>query len=348
MSTLLVLGGTSWLGGAVARHARDAGHDVTCLARGTSGSVPDGVSWVTGDRDDPATAYTDVASRDWDAVVDVARQPVHVRGALDALAGRAGHWLFVSTCSVYADNATPGDDESAELHEPWAGPDPLALAPDEEYGAAKVACEQAVLSARPDALIARSGLIVGYGDRSDRFGYWPARLARAAGSPDGEVLLAPRDQALQVVDVEDLAAWLVRCAGDRTGGVVNAMSPPLTLGDLYDACATALDAPAPATAEPSDAWLQARDVTPWMGPDSLPLWLPQPEYAGFMTRDVTAARGAGLTFRPLAEIVRASLDWERERGLDRDRRAGLTPAYEAELVAAWHADAPASSPATSV
>ncbi|RYU10237.1 NAD-dependent epimerase/dehydratase family protein [Nocardioides iriomotensis] len=348
MSTLLVLGGTSWLGGAVARHARDAGHDVTCLARGSSGSVPDGVTWVTGDRDDPAAAYTEVASRDRDAVVDVARQPVHVRGALDALAARAGHWLFVSTCSVYADNGTPGADESAALHEPWVGPDPLALAPDEEYGPAKVACEQAVLAARPDALVARSGLIVGYGDRSDRFGYWPARFARAAGSPhrdvDGEVLLAPRDQALQVVDVEDFAAWLVRCAADRTGGVVNAMSPSLTLGDLYDACAAALDGPPPAAAEPSDGWLQGREVTPWMGPDSLPLWLPQPEYAGFMTRDVAAAEQAGLTFRPLAEIVRASLAWERERGLDRDRRAGLTPAYEAELVTAWRAEAPGTSP----
>lgn len=334
MSTLLVLGGTSWLGGAVARHARDSGQDVTCLARGTSGSVPDGVTWVTGDRDDPASAYTAVASRDWDAVVDVGRQPVHVRGALDALAGRAGHWAFVSTCSVYADDSTPGQDETAALHEPWVGPDPLALAPDEEYGPAKVACERAVLDARPDALVARSGLIVGYGDRSDRFGYWPARFARAAGSPDDVVLLAPRDHALQVVDVEDLAAWLVRCAADGTGGVANAMSPTCTLGDLYDACAEAVGA-VPATVEPRDDWLRAREVAPWMGPESLPLWLPQPVYAGFMRRDVTVAEKLGLTFRPLAESVRSGLAWERERGLDRDRRAGLTPGREAELAAAW-------------
>jgi 2'-hydroxyisoflavone reductase len=346
MSTLLVLGGTSWLGGVVARHARDAGHDVTCLARGTTGSVPDGVTWVTGDRDHPAAAYADVASRRWDTVLDVARQPVHVRGALDALADRTDHWVFVSTCSVYADDGTPGDDETAALHEPWVGPDPLALAPAEAYGPAKVACEHAVLAARPGALVARSGLIVGYGDPSDRFGYWPARYDRAAAHPagasDDAVLLAPRDHALQVVDVEDLAAWLVRCAVDGTGGVVNAMSPTFGLGDLYDACAGAVGATS-ATAEPTDAWLQAREVDPWMGPESLPLWLPQPEYAGFMTRDVTLAGQLGLTFRPLAESVRASLAWEREHGLDRARRAGLTPAREAALVAAWRAETAADA-----
>lgn len=333
MSTLLVLGGTSWLGGAVARHARDAGHDVTCLARGTSGSVPDGVTLVTGDRDDPSAAYAAVADRDWDAVVDVARQPVHVRGALDALAARAGHWVFVSTCSVYADNSHPGDDESAALLEPWVGDDPLAIAPDEEYGPAKVACEQLVLAAAPGALVARSGLIVGAGDRSDRFGYWPARFAR--GSADGALLLAPRDHAVQVIDVEDFAAWLVRCAADGTGGVVNAMGRTHTLGDLYDACVTAVGGTAPDTTEPTDAWLQEHEVAPWMGPESLPLWLPQPEYAGFMTRDVAAAEGLGLTFRPLLDSVRSSLATEQERGLDRDRRAGLTPAREAVLAAAW-------------
>jgi 2'-hydroxyisoflavone reductase len=350
MSTLLVLGGTSWLGGAVARHARDAGHDVTCLARGASGSVPDGVTGVTGDRDQPDAAYAEVGARHWDAVVDVARQPVHVRGALDALADRTDHWVFVSTCSVYADDSTPGDDETAVLHEPWVGPDPLTLAPDEAYGPAKVACEKAVLAARPDALVARSGLIVGYGDPSDRFGYWPARFDRAtqdrAAVSDEAVLLAPRDHALQVVDVEDLAAWLVRCAVDRTGGVVNAMSPTLRLGDLYDACADAVGA-VPATAEPTDAWLQAREVDPWMGPESLPLWLPQPGYAGFMTRDVTRAGQLGLAFRPLAESVRASLAWERERGVDRDRQAGLTRAREADLVTAWRAETAAEAPARS-
>jgi nucleoside-diphosphate-sugar epimerase len=347
MTSILVLGGTSWLGGTVARLARDAGHDVTCLARGASGSAPDGVTWVTADRDDPATAYDKVTGRSWDAVIDVARQPAHVRGAVDALAGSAGHWVFVSTCSVYADDSTPGQDESGPLHEPWVGADPLELAPDEQYGPAKVACEQAVLAARPDALVARSGLIVGYGDPSDRFGYWPARYADAAADARGsnetgrsEILLAPRGHDLQLIDVEDMAAWLVSCAVERIGGVANAMSPPVTLGELYHTCADVLGAE-PAVVEPTDSWLQEREVAPWMGPDSLPLWLPQPEYAGFMTRDVTAAVRLGLTSRPLAESVRASLEWERERGLHRDRRAGLTLAREAELVTAWRSAVPA-------
>ena len=325
--SLLVLGGTSWLGGAVARHAVATGHAVTCLARGASGEVPAGAELVVGDRDDPATAYAAVADRDWDAVVDVARQPLHVRGAVDALGGRVVHWVFVSTCNVYADDGTPGADESADLRDPWTGE---GLAPDEEYGPAKVACEQAVLAAHPDALVARSGLIVGHGDPSDRFGYWPARFARA--TPGERVLLAPSGQALQIVDVEDFAAWLVQCAVTGTGGVVNAMGPMHTLADLYTACAAAVGHQVTGV-EVSDAWLQEHEVTPWMGEDSLSLWLPQPEYAGFMARDRSAAGRIGLSHRPLLESVRAALAWERERGLHRPRRSGLTPAAEAALLA---------------
>ena len=310
-----------------AQHAVAAGHAVTCLARGASGEVPAGAELVVGDRDDPATAYAAVADRDWDAVVDVARQPLHVRGALDALGGRVGHWVFVSTCNVYADDGTPGADESADLRDPWTGE---GLAPDEEYGPAKVACEQAVLAAHPDDLVARSVLIVGHGDPSDRFGYWPARFARA--TPGERVLLAPSGQALQVVDVEDFAAWLVQCAVTGTGGVVNAMGPMHTLADLYTACAAAAGHQITGV-EVSDAWLQEHEVTPWMGEDSLSLWLPQPEYAGFMARDRSAAGRLGLSHRPLLESVRAALAWERERGLHRPRRSGLTPAAEAALLA---------------
>lgn len=323
--SVLVLGGTSWLGGAVARRARDAGHDVTCLARGESGSVPDGVRLVVADRD-LVTAYDGIA-RDWDVVVDVARQPLHVRGAVAALAGRVRQWVFVSTCSVYADDSTPGVDEGAALHPAWVGD---GLAPDEEYGPAKVACEQELLAVFPDALVARAGLIVGYGDRSDRFGYWPARLSRA-GDGDG-VLVPPRDAWSQVIDVEDLAGWLVRCGETGQGGIANAMGEPTRLGDLLTACAEA-SGTSPRWVEAGDGWLQEQGVAPWSGPDSLPLWLPQPEYAGFMTRSTAAARTAGLTTRPVVESARAALSWERELGRDRARRAGLTPDREAGLLA---------------
>jgi nucleoside-diphosphate-sugar epimerase len=323
---VLVLGGTSWLGGAVARHARDLGHQVTCLARGEAGTPPEGVRLVRADRDSEA-AYDAVRGQSWDFVVDVARQPLHVRGAVAALAEATRHWVFVSTCSVYADDDSPGSDESARRHEPWSGD---GLAPDEAYGPAKVACEDAVLAASPEATVARAGLIVGYGDRSDRFGYWPARIARA--EPGEPVLVPPLDDAVQVVDVEDLAAWLVRCGEQRTSGVFNAMGDTCALGEVLDASVTAAGRSG-RLVEVSDAWLRDREVEPWMGPDSLPLWLPQPEYAGFMTRSNAAARAAGLELRPLAESTRAALDWERELGLDRERRAGLSPEREKGLLA---------------
>ncbi|MGA9745984.1 MAG: oxidoreductase, partial [Nocardioides sp.] len=176
---------------------------------------------------------------------------------------------------------------------------------------------------------ARSGLIVGAGDRSDRFGYWPGRLARARVGE--QVLVPPRDHALQVIDVDDLAAWLVRCAVDRTGGIFNAMGEPTTLGALFEACVAAVPE-SPELVEAPEVWLQRSGVRPWMGPDSLPLWLPQPEYAGFMTRDTRAAGASGLRHRPLTEVIASALAWERERGLDRDRRAGLTPAAERDLL----------------
>jgi len=227
--SLLVLGGTSWLGGTVARHAAEHGHRVTCLARGSSGTAPEAVEFIGADRSDPDAAYATVAERSWDAVIDLARQPQHVRGAVSALSERVSHWIFVSTCSVYADDSVAGADESATLHDPWEGD---GLAPDEAYGPAKVACERVVLESCPEALVARSGLIVGYGDRSDRFGYWVARLALAGTAP----VLVPDTPELgtQTIDVRDLAAWLVDASAV---GAYNAVGPQIALGPLLDQAA---------------------------------------------------------------------------------------------------------------
>ena len=324
---LLVLGGTSWLGGAVARRAAERGHRVTCLARGESGTPPTGTDWVRADRADPA-AYDEVL-RPWDAVVDVSWQPALVRSALAALAPRAGHWVYVSSCSVYADDRTPHAGEEAPLHEPFAGPGEADL---EAYGPAKVACEQACVGAMGEehVLLARAGLIGGYGDRSDRLGYWPARVARAR---DGEpVLVPPRDASLQVVDVEDLADWLVRAAEEGTAGPVNATGDVATVGELLELSAREAGR-TPAWREATDQWLSGQQVEPWAGPDSLPLWLPPRDYAGFMTRDNSRAHQSGLQPRPLGDTVRDTLRWERELGLDRARRAGLSAGREAELLA---------------
>ena len=195
-----------------------------------------------------------------------------------------------------------------------------------------MACEQACLEAMgaDHTAVARAGLIAGYGDRSDRLGYWPARVDRAG---DGEQVLAPPwDTPLQVIDVEDLALWLVIIAEQRTAGVFNALGDTTTIGAVLDATVDATGHH-PTFVERTHAWLEDQGVAPWMGPESLPVWLPQPEYAGFMRRHNSAARAAGLVLRPLADTVTASLRWERERGVDRDRRAGLTPGRERELLA---------------
>jgi 2'-hydroxyisoflavone reductase len=324
---LLVLGGTSWLGGEIARQALARGHRVTCLARGESGEAPADARWVRADRTEP-TAYDEVAGQAWDAVVDVSWQPDQVRSALTALAPRTRHWIYVSSGSVYAEDDTPDTDETAALHEPHQGEGVVGI---EDYGPAKVACELACRREMGDehALLARAGLIAGYGDRSDRFGYWPARIARAT---DGEtVLVPPRDAAVQVIDVADLASWLLDAAENHTAGAFNAVGGVSTVGAVLDACLSATGR-SPELVEASDVWLTDHEVEPWAGPESLPLWLPQPQYAGFMTRRGGAARATGLQPRRLGATVEAALRWEQELGLERERRAGLTAARERELL----------------
>jgi nucleoside-diphosphate-sugar epimerase len=327
---VLVLGGTSWLGGATAGLAVERGHEVTCLARGEAGTAPDGTRFVRADRWQ-AGAYDEVAGEDWDCVLEVSWQPELVRGAVDRLASRARHWIYVSSCSVYADDSKPGLDETDEVHAPWSGSGAAAI---DDYGPAKVACERACVDGLGDdrVLVCRPGLIAGYGDRSDRFGYWPGRVDRITG-PDDAVLVPPLTGPAQVVDVADLAEWLVEVSEHGTTGVFNAVGEVSTFADVLAACVSATGQQ-PAWAEATDQWLSKQGVEPWMGPESLPLWVPGAEYAGFMTRSNRAARAAGLRVRPLVETVRATLQWEREAGLDRARRAGLTPDRERELVRA--------------
>lgn len=329
---ILVLGGTSWLGGTVASVAVARGHEVTCLARGESGSVPDGARHVPADRW-LSGAYDGVATSDWDAVVDVSWQPELVRSALAALASRARHWLYVSSISVYADHSIPGGDESAQLLPVWSG---SGEANAEDYGEAKVSCETACAQRVDTArlLVARAGLIVGYGDRSDRFGYWPGRFARAShGEP---VLVPPKDMPVQVIDVVDLACWLVASAELGVSGTYDTVGPSLSFGDVAASCAPAA-AVEPDLVDPGEEWLVAEGVAPWAGPDSLPLWLPLASHGGMVSRSGAAVRRAGLECRPLQETVDDSLRWEREQGLARERRAGLSSEREAALLRRWAA-----------
>jgi nucleoside-diphosphate-sugar epimerase len=326
---LLVLGGTAWLGRCIAATAVERGHRVTCLARGESGAAPPGAAFTWADRDDTG-AYREVAREEWDVVIDVSRQPGQVRRATTALADRAGSFVFVSSTNVYADHATPGADENAALLPALAGD---VMASMDTYGQAKVACERHVLRAfGPDrSLIARVGLIGGPGDIFDRTGYWPVRFCRPAAG-NGSVLVPDvPGLATQVIDVRDLAGWLADTGEHRLSGVFNVAGETIPLPAHLALAREVAGHTGPVVAAGQD-WLTTHGVQPWMGERSLPLWLPMPEYAGFSSRDGSAAKAAGLTTRSLAETLADTLAWELGRNLQRPRRAGLSDHDERRLL----------------
>jgi 2'-hydroxyisoflavone reductase len=322
MATFLVLGGTSWVGGRIAEEVLGRGHDVTCLARGESGDAPTGASFVQADRSAPG-AYEQVTGQRWDHVVDVSRQPGQVRSAIAALGPLASHWTFVSTVSVYADQSVALTEDS-----PLLAPLDGEVAGDEQYGEGKVACEAAV-GRLPHSLIVRAGLVGGPGDRSDRLGHYVSRFALAGDEP----VLVPDvlAQPMQVIDVRDLANWIVRSAESGVTGIVHGVGEPTTVGALIGLSADVAGFTGEQVAADED-WLSAHEVGQWAGPRSLPLWLPASHH-GMGMMDDTRALAWGLDRRPLAETLRDSLVDERRRGLGRARRAGLTRADELKLLA---------------
>lgn len=324
---LLVLGGTQFLSRAVAADAVARGHDVTCACRGVTGAVPDGAEHVVFDRS-AGPVPAGLAATAYDAVVDVTDQPGWVRHAVGAFPD--AHWVFVSTINVYDDETTPGGTPATlRLREPVAEDGEGRESP-EAYGGRKVTCERLVREGVASTTVIRPGLIVGPEDPTGRFSYWPARLA------DGGEVLAPGtpDDDVQVVDVRDLATWIVDCAESRTTGVFDATSHVLTRAEFLAEAAAGLGV------EPTFTWvdqdfLAEQEVEPWMGPRSIPLWLPLPEYTGLMAHDVRASYDAGLATRPIGETARDTLAWLRDH--PDAAVTGLTRDEESAVLRAWHA-----------
>lgn len=327
---ILIIGGTVFVGRHLVEQAVVRGHTVTLFNRGRSnpGLFPE-VEHLVGDRSGDLHA---LAGRTWDAVIDTCGyHPRDVRATVQALAAHVGRYLFVSTLSVYADDAPAGVTENSPVAT-LASDVESAVAAGADYGPLKALCEQEVLQAMAErALIVRPGLIVGPYDRSDRFTYWPVRISQG-----GEVL-APcePDVPVQFIHAGDLAAWMLAGVEQGLSGVFNATGPEklLTLGEVLDACRVCA---------PSDArlawvhedFLLAHNVAPYI---EMPLWVPS-AYVGFNRVDCGKAVAHGLHFRPLLDTISDTLDWHATRPTDTTLRAGLSPEREAELLAAWRSE----------
>jgi 2'-hydroxyisoflavone reductase len=322
---LLVLGGTVFLGRHLVDAALSRGHDVTIFTRGRHN--PDlfpRAEKLRGDRNGDLSALQD---RHWDAVVDTSgNAPAQVAATAALLAGSTRHYTLISTLAVYAGfPRVVGLDESAPLAELNG---PLPERPDPELiGPLKALCERALLRSIPGrSLIVRSGLLAGPHDPTDRFTYWPRRVARG-----GEVLAPDRPGLrVQLIDARDLACWTLDCTESGRTGAYNATGPaqPLTIGDLLDRCRAETGSDAIFTWVDEERLLEA-GVKPRM---DLPLWMPRA--LGAATVDCRRALAAGLRLRPIAETVRDTLAWDVSRSATAPRRAGLAPHREAEVLAA--------------
>jgi 2'-hydroxyisoflavone reductase len=337
---ILILGGTGFTGPHQVRYALARGHKVTIFNRGREGNPWKGeVEELVGDRN--AGDLKALAGREWDACIDnPTTLPFWVRDAGRALQGHVGQYVFISTISVYADNDKPAD-ETAPLAR-YTGTDPLAETMESFrkdvgglYGPLKAASEAEAERQFPGiTTIIRPGLIVGPGDATDRFTYWPVRLAK------GGDILAPGDGSdlVQFIDARDLAEWTIRMVEARTFGVFNATGPaqPLSMRDMLAGIAAAVHA------EPRLTWVPAKfleehNVSAW---SDMPVWVPnEGDSAGFARRDIGRAKAAGLTFRSLASTSAETLAWFRTLPADRQAklRAGIAPEREAEVLAAWRA-----------
>jgi 2'-hydroxyisoflavone reductase len=316
---LLVLGGTKFLGRAVVEEALARGHEVTLFNRGrTNRELFPEAEKIRGDRTEDLGS---IAGRSWDAALDMSTfLPRVVRLSTEALRESAQRYVYISSISAYADQSVPPVEGNPVAV--LADPDSESI---DDYGALKAACEQIVRDAfGARALVIRPGLIVGPHDPTDRFTYWPRRIARG-----GRVLApGPPDAPVQFIDVRDLGAWIVHATESGLEGIYNATGETLTFERFLEVCRRI-------AGDAEIVWVDGQrlaeaGVGEWM---ELPLWIAAPEFSAMQRADVSKAIAAGLRFRPLAETIRDTLAWDAEREWPPAEGVGLTPGRERELLA---------------
>jgi 2'-hydroxyisoflavone reductase len=339
---ILILGGTGFTGPFQVSYALSRGHTVTVFNRGRThpGELPKEAEQLIGDRN--LGQLDALKGRRWDVVIDIPTVlPAWVRDAAQILKANVDRYVFVSTTSVYSDNS-PGIDENGPLAK-YVGADALKETQATMqasryplYSPLKVVSEGEAEKWFPGkTLIIRPGLIVGPGDGTDRFTYWPVRLDRG-----GEILCPgdPKTDFVQFIDARDLAEWTIRMVEQETTGIFNALGPKskLSMGELLDGIKKVT------TSESRFTWvdtefLLSQGVSPWL---DMPVWVaPRGPQQGFSMLSNKKALKNGLTFRPIPDTAKATLEWFRKQPPERQAklRAGIAPEREKEVLAAWHA-----------
>jgi 2'-hydroxyisoflavone reductase len=331
---VLFMGGTGFIGPHMVRALVAEGHDVTLFNRGKTNPhlFPD-LKKIKGDRASPDIEQ--VSGQHWDLIVD---SSCYIPRAVDMLMAAVDtstvqQYIFISTISVYADFSQPGLHEGSELASMAEDPDSEEVG--KWYGALKVRCEEQAEKAMPGKVtMVRCGLIIGPGDSTDRFTYWPERVA------GGDEVLAPGtgDDYLQTIDVRDLADWVVHCINNKLVGPFNSTNPAglYTIRDVLGLCRDNLNPDAILTWVPNE-FLETQEVAPMR---DLPLWVPPgTPFSGIWEANADLAASKGLKARPLVESIIDTHEWFQTLPAERQNpmKAGMTLERQAEVLAAWHA-----------
>ncbi|KAA0274141.1 MAG: SDR family oxidoreductase [Chloroflexi bacterium] len=319
---ILIIGGTRFVGRHLVNSARARGHEVTLFNRGKSNpGLFRRVKAIQGDREKDLDQLT----AEWDAVIDTCGYlPRIVRLSAEALKDKVGRYVYISSISVYASFKKIGIKESDAVG--TLADESLEEITGETYGSLKALCEKVVQDVYgPRSLIIRPGLIVGPHDPTDRFTYWPLRIAKG-----GDVLVPDNPSAMtQFIDARDLADFIIKLIDQNVSGTFNATSNPVTLSTVFETCKRISKSNANFKWAPVD-FLEKNNVAPW---SDMPIWIPEVgDDAGVSQVDISKAVNAGLTFTPLAQTIKDIYDWEFERPEGYELKAGLKRERENELL----------------